>query len=206
MSEGDIKNALIRSGESLLKLNFDELERRSRNIPWLKKVSLRKEFPDTLLMKVEESAPKALLRINTHLFLIDSDGRVLEEIQDNNTYFLPVIVEADPEKNRGDILEALKFVDALTEQNILSEKAIEIMLTSSGLDMNIDGEFVKIGYGRYKEKLMRWKSLRPEIRKRNVDIEYIDLRFKDRVIVKPIKPVEKEHGTKDKGNIKGSRG
>jgi len=192
LTEDDVKKALIVNGESLLKLSFDELERRAGNVPWIRKASFRREFPNTLLMKVEEAIPKALLRINSHLFIIDSDGRVLEEIQDKDTYFLPVIVEVDPKKDKGGILEALKLIDALTEQNILPNKgAIEIMLTSYGIDMNIDGEFVKIGYGGYKEKIGKWKELEPEIRKKNIDIEYVDLRFKNKVIIKPVK-TEKE--------------
>jgi len=212
MTEDDIKKALVVNGESLLRLSFDELERRAGNVHWIRKVSFRKEFPNTLLMRVEEATPKALLRINSHLFIIDSNGRILEEIQDKDTYFLPVIVEVDPKKDRGGILEALKLIDAMTEQNILPNKgAIEIMLTSYGIDMNIDGEFVKVGYGGYKDKINKWKELEPEIRKKNIDVEYVDLRFKNKVIIKPVKTEtdkdkDKDKGKKkDKGKIKNSK-
>lgn len=193
LTEDEVREALVVKGESLIKLSFDELERRAGNVPWIRKASFRREFPNTLLMKVEEAIPKALLRINSHLFIIASDGRILEEIQDKDTYFLPVIVEVDPKRDRGGIMEALKLIDALTEENILPNKgAIEIMLTSYGIDMNVDSEFVKIGYGGYKEKISKWKELEPEIRKKNIDIEYVDLRFKNKVIIKTLKQ------TKDK--------
>jgi hypothetical protein len=46
---------------------------------------------------------------------------------------------------------------------------------------------VKVGYGKYNEKIDRWKNLEAEIRRRNIMIDYVDLRFMDKVIVKPLK-------------------
>lgn len=189
LEEGEIKSALdIRRGETLFRLSFDELETRLRRLPWIKEMSLRKQFPYTLVINIEEAVPKALLRLNTHLFFVDSDGNILQEITGEGTPFLPVIIEINPKKDRAGILEALKLIDAMSEKNILSRKeSIEIMLSSDGLVMNMDGEPIKVGYGEYKEKLGRWKELEPEIRKKNINIDYVDLRFKDRVIVKPLR-------------------
>ncbi len=122
------------------------------------------------------------------MFLVDSGGNILEEIEDKGTPFLPVIVGIHPEKDRGGILEALKLIDALAEKGILSRKeSIEIMLKAYGLVMKVDGEYVKVGYGVYAKKLGRWKDLEAEIRKKNIAIEYVDLRFENEVIVKPLK-------------------
>jgi cell division protein FtsQ len=185
--EDIIKHVNIRKGENLLKLSFKTLAERLEHTPWIKKVSLRKQFPDTLLIRIEEAVPKALLSLNSSMFLIDKDGNILEEIKGEGTPFLPVIKNINPKNNSKGILEALKLIDVLAEKNILeSKESIKIGLKSYGLTMNMDGEIIKIGYGRYSEKLDRWKELEPEIRKRGVAIKYIDLRFKDSVIVKPL--------------------
>ena len=95
-------------------------------------------------------------------------------------------------KNKKDISEALKLIASLSEKNILSSReSIEIGTETYGLSVNMDGEFMKVGYGDYSEKFDRWIELEPEIRKRGVLIKYIDLRFKDSVIVKPIKKKKK---------------
>jgi hypothetical protein len=64
------------------------------------------------------------------------------------------------------------------------------MLKPYGLVVNMDGEYVKVGYGRYAEKFGRWKALESEIRKKNIAIDYVDLRFENEVIVKPLKKVK----------------
>jgi len=198
LEEEEIKSALdIRSGENLFRLSFDELETRLRRIAWIKRMSFRKQFPSTLMINIEETVPKALLNLNGQLFLINSEGNILEEIVGEGASFLPVVIGIRPEKDRGGILEALKLIDALSEKNILSGKeSIEIMLDSYGLVMNMDGESIRVGYGGYSEKLQRWKELEPEIKKRNINIDYVDLRFKDRVIVKPLRIIQGDKGVK----------
>lgn len=198
LEKGDIIRALnIRNGESLFRLSFSDLGKRLKRIAWIKKVAIRKQFPDTLIIKIEETTPKALLRLNSRMFLVDGDSNVLEEVEGKSTSFLPVIVGIDPEKDKGGILEALKLVDAISyksdkpEKNTFINKELkEITMEAYGLAMNLDGEVVKVGYGKYAEKLGRWRELEPEVRKKNPAIKYIDLRFDDRVIVKPVEEIK----------------
>jgi cell division septal protein FtsQ len=52
-----------------------------------------------------------------------------------------------------------------------------------------------VGYGNYSKKFDRWIELEPELRKKEMSILYVDLRFKDSVIVKP-----RETGAKRKSS------
>ncbi len=134
--------------------------------------------------------PKALLSVKKQLYLIDEDGKILEWIKGEGTLFLPVIKDISLENKKG-ISEALKLVEVLSGKNIFADReSVEIGLESYGLTMNIDGEFIKVGYGKYSEKFDRWVELEPEIRKIGVPIKYVDLRFKDSVIVKPLKTIK----------------
>ena len=153
-------------------------------------MALRKQFPGTIVIKVEEAVPEALLSLKKRLYIIDEDGRILERIKGETTLFLPVIKDIDPENRKG-ITEALKLVNALSEKDGFIDRGdIEIGLESYGLTVSIDGEFIKVGYGKYAEKFERWIELEPEIRKRGVPVKYVDLRFKDSVIVKPMKKIK----------------
>jgi cell division septal protein FtsQ len=182
-----VKSMNIKKGKPLLDIRSTDINERLRENPWIKRVALKKQFPGTLLIKVEEAVPTALLSIKKKLYIIDDDGNILERIKGESIPFLPVIKEISP-KNKKDINEALKLIASLSEKNILnSRESIEIGTESYGLFMNMDGEFIKVGYGDYSEKFERWIELEPEIRKRGVLIKYIDLRFKDSVIVKPMK-------------------
>jgi cell division protein FtsQ len=67
---------------------------------------------------------------------------------------------------------------------------IEIVLSKpEELSSIIDGMVVKVGAGEYKEKLERLLELEEDIQSRQITVDYIDLRFANRVVVKPIKEV-----------------
>jgi cell division septal protein FtsQ len=187
-----VSSTNVKKGDQLLNIRLRDVDKRLRGNPWIKRVSLKKQLPGTFLISIEEADPMALLRIKKKLFLVDSDGGILERIKEDSMLFLPVLHEINP-KNRKGISEALKLVEVLMKRNVFAEReTVEIGLESYGLTMNIDGEFIKVGYGRYAEKYNRWTELEPEIRKKTMPIKYVDLRFKDSVIVKPLKRVKKK--------------
>jgi cell division protein FtsQ len=194
----DVLDSLkVRRGESLLNLHFSELRGRLKANSWIKKVDLRKQYPDTLEIRIEEAEPKALLSINDQLYLVDGDGNRLESIKGETTPFLPVIKNIDPVL-RKEMSEALKLVAAMSGKGAFADReSIEIGLESYGLTVRMDGEFIKVGYDDYEEKFARWIELEPEIRKRGLPVQYVDLRFKDSVIVKPVE--EEKEAKKEKG-------
>ncbi len=190
--EDIVSRIKIIKGEPLLGIRLEDIDKSLRQSAWIRKVSLKKRFPDTLMINIQEAVPKALLRIKKKLYLIDRDGRILERIKGESTLFLPVIKDISP-KNKKALSEALKLADVLSGSTLSDESdSIEIGLEPYGLTVNIDGEFMKVGYGRYSEKIGRWIEIEPEIRKRGVPLKYIDLRFKDSVIVKPLKRVRRK--------------
>lgn len=182
----------IKNGDQLLNVQFEDVYDKLGKNPWIKEVSLKKQLPGTLLIDIEEAVPKALLRIKRKLYLIDREGRILERIKGDSMLFLPVIKDIRPKNEKG-ISEALKLVDVLMKRDIFADReSVEIGLETYGLTMKIDGEFIKVGYGNYSEKYDMWLELEPEIRKKSVPIKYVDLRFKDSVIVKPLKRAKKK--------------
>jgi cell division septal protein FtsQ len=182
-----VSSVKIRKGEPLLKIHLEDVDERLKKSAWIKKVALRRRLPGTLEIKIIEAVPKALLSIKRRLYLIDEDGMMLERIKGETTPFLPVIKDINP-KNKKGITEALKLIEVLSEKNnFIDRESIEIGLESYGLTVYLDGEFIKVGYGGYSEKFDKWIELEPELRKRGVPIKYVDLRFKDSVIVKPLK-------------------
>jgi cell division protein FtsQ len=188
LDRDDILSAMnIHKGESLMDVPFEELGDNLKKNPWIRNVALRKEYPSTLIVKIDEATPKALLRMRKQLFLVDERGKILESIRGETTPFLPVIKDISPKDSKA-MGEALKLVEALSRKSSFSEwESVEIGLESYGLAAHIDGELIKVGYGRYSEKFDRWIELEPEIRKKRVTIKYVDLRFKDSVIVKPMR-------------------
>lgn len=181
----------IHKNESLVTISNKKVSQGLLKSPWIRSVSVRKEFPDTLSIVIEEAVPFALLDMNGHLFLVDENGKLLEELKDNAIPFLPIIT-GDPFKESKGFLEALHLAKLMNDKGFSLEKNhIEIIACKpQELTVTIDGTVVKVGSGEYEEKLKRLFELEDEI-KRKISVDYIDLRFANRVIVKPIKEVIK---------------
>ena len=201
LSKEEIRKGIgVDSRGGLLGVSLREIDQRLRAMPWIKEVSIRKQFPDTLMIRVEEAVPVAILKYKDRLFLMDRDTKILEEIKSDREVFLPVISGMDPATKKKEISESLRLIDALRKEGMLSDReSVEIRSMPYGLEMDLDGETIRVGYGRYREKLRRWRELEAEIRKRGIAIEYVDLRFEGQVIVKPLEGKEvHEAGIKKK--------
>jgi cell division septal protein FtsQ len=173
--------------KSLLTVSCREISRHMLQSPWIKSANVRKELPGTLAITIQETEPFALLDLNEHLFLIDEKGKILEELKDDAVPFLPVII-SDPSREREGFSEALHLVRLMNEKGLTSGRDhVEVIAHKPHeICIEMDEAVVKIGAGGYDEKLERFIQLEEELRDRNIPVDYIDLRFGDKAIVKPI--------------------
>ncbi len=180
----------LKGGENLLTLSSAAVYRRISASPWTRSVSVRKDFPDRLAILVHETEPFALLDMKGRLFIVDEKGKMLEELRESAMPFLPII-SGDPFGDREVFSEAIRLVRAVKETGLVSRKnRIEIIARSlNEIAVNLDGEVVKVGAGDYEDKLSRLAELEEEIRNRRIPVDYIDLRFANRVVVKPVNEV-----------------
>ena len=193
LSDGELKAlAGIDNQEGLLKLSSREVSERVKKSPWIKAVSIRKDFPHRVLIKVQETSPFAILEMKGRAFLIDEKGRMLEEMRDA-VPFLPIIA-TDPSKNRDNFTEALSLARVLKDRKIAAERNRVEIIADKGpenISLVMDNVVIKIGRGNYEQKLDRLFELEEEIKRRAVAVDYVDLRFSNRVVVKPISGVVK---------------
>ena len=182
----------LKGSENLLTLSGRKIYENMLASPWVRRVSIRKELPDRLHMIVTETEPFALLDMQGRLFIVDENGKMLEELKDSLVPFLPVI-SGNPFSQKEAFSEAVHFAKAIKDAGLLSRKDhIEIIANrSQEMAANFDGILVKVGAGDYETKLARLMELEEEIKTRNIPVDYIDLRFANSVIVKPVTAVVK---------------
>jgi cell division protein FtsQ len=187
LSDDELKAlAGVHSHDSLITLSSSKVSRQLLRSPWIKSVSIRKDLPNTLSMTIKEADPFALLEMNKHLFLVDEQGKLLEELRENSTPFLPVIT-GDPYKEKEALIEAIRLAKIMNDKGLSSGKdRIEIVAHKPDeLAVTIDGIVVKIGAGGYEEKLDKLLYLEEDIKRLGIPVDYIDLRFAGKAIVKP---------------------
>lgn len=178
-----------RMGQNLFALSSERAASKLMASPWIQDARIRKEIPRRLLVKVEEAVPVALLKGKSGLFLVDGQGNELEKLRGEPVSFLPVIVSASGGKGQA-FRSALTLAAVIKDSGLAAEKSrVEIYGFEKGAEeiaVKMDGFEVKFGEGRYRDKLAMLMDLSGEVRKRAIEVDYIDLRFADRVVVKPV--------------------
>ena len=66
-------------------------------------------------------------------------------------------------------------------------------LHNASVILSGDHAVIQLGEERFLARLQAYLELAPALRERVADIDYVDLRFDDRIYVRPMKP-EKKHG------------
>ena len=180
----------LKGGESLLALQGAKVYEKLKGSPWIQSVAVRKEYPSKLLITIKETEPLALLDMKGKMFIVDDKGRMLEELRDNSVPFLPVIL-SNPYAEKEAFREAVDLAKAVKTLGMMqTSQRIEIIAHSRNeIAVNLDGMYVKVGAGEYEDKLARLFEIGEEIRKRNMPVAYIDLRFAKKVVVKPVNEV-----------------
>jgi cell division protein FtsQ len=177
--------------DNLFRLSPAEIHQRLIKSPWIKDAAIRRDLSGTVEIRIREAVPVALLIIKDDPFLIDKDGIVLERMREDTTLFLPVIRDINPTDNGEAYREVISFLRFLNERKVL---VLDGNMEVTGkkpeeITLRIDGIPVRVGSGDFEKKLERLQFVKDEIRKRNIEVASIDLRFANRIIVQPVEHV-----------------
>src|SRR5918993_1386497 len=80
---------------SLAFLDATEVRERLERVPLVKSASVRKLYPNELIVTLDEREPHALWQRNGELFVIAGDGTVIDIVQDARFAHLPLVVGED---------------------------------------------------------------------------------------------------------------
>lgn len=187
-SNGELLSRLgVRPGQNMLTISKNELEKRLLSCAWVKAAAVRKEtLTGRIVVKVNERKPFVLIRRDGVLWLSDSNGRPLEELEGGAVPFLPVI-DADPSRYPETFRQAMLLAGSLKDRGYF-EDVVSILACCPPEELSVReaaGEVIRFGAGNYGRKLDELAALSAEIAKRGISAGVIDLRFANEVIVDP---------------------
>ncbi len=189
LSADDLKALTGCSTQSkLFSVSAGEIYRRLKKSPWIKEAVVRKDLTGRMDVHLTESTAVGVLSIEDNVWLIDREGVKLEAIRKEPAYFLPVL-KTDPDVSREAYLEAVGLAEMLYDKKVTTLSGnIEITGTRpEDIAMKADGLLIKVGAGDFMKKLEKLTFVKEEIARRNMQVEYVDLRFADKIVVKPYK-------------------
>jgi len=183
-------------GRSILTADLDAYRRHLLESPWIAEASLRRVLPSTIEVHIAERTPMGISRLGSQLYLIDRTGTVIDEFGPRYREFdLPIIdgLVRSPKKGKPAIDEDRAELAARVLESIATRRSIAKRLSqvdvSNPHDVVVllegDTAQLRLGDERFVERLQSYLEVASALRERVADIDYVDLRFDDRVYVKP---------------------
>ena len=167
----------ITGRNSLLFLDIAEVRDRLRRIPLIKEVSVRKLFPDRLLIELVEREPFAIWQKDGKLLVVATDGTPIQELTDQRFTDLPFVVGKGANER---VAEFLKIIDSSGDLRssiragiLVGERRWTLKMTN-GLD-------VKLPESDPEATLAQFARMARESRLLDKDLVSIDLRVPGRM-------------------------
>jgi cell division protein FtsQ len=203
LSEGEVRTLSdgIR-GTSILTADLAAFRRRLLLSPWVADVALRRVLPSTVEVFVSERTPIGLCRMKNQLYLVDRTGVVIDEFGPQYAGFdMPIIdglvrapASAQPALDERRAELAARVLDAVAARKDIARRISQIDvrdLHDAVVLIEGDPALLHLGEERFLERLQSYLDVSSALRERVQDIDYVDLRFDDRLYVRPVATTHK---------------
>jgi cell division septal protein FtsQ len=181
------------ANRNIFSVNLYEIERTASMDPWVRSASVKRVLPRTIRIRVVEREPAAVALISGVAHLVDREGYAIG-LTGTGADNLPVIsglrgLEGDvlaAELRRGvSMIQELTnraplFAARLSELDVSDPLHVAVQTLDGGPRLLLDPE-------RIDRNVNRWLDLDRAISNRAGVLDYVDLRWSERIVVKPLR-------------------
>jgi cell division protein FtsQ len=196
MSKGEVLSLLDGlSGRSMVTVNLEDWREKLLSSPWVADAAMRRVLPGTIAVLIAEREPVAIGRLGDHLYLLDQRANVIDEYGPNYAEFdLPIIDGLASVRAGGPLVDearaalAMRVLAALQPRPDLFKRVSQIDVSetrNAAVILKDDTAFVRLGDQQFVERVQSYLDLAPTLRQHVPDIDSVDMRFDERVYVKP---------------------
>ena len=183
-------------GHNILTADLEAWRLRLIASPWVKDAALRKVVPSTVEIVVSERTPIGLGRVEERLYLVDERGTLIDEHGPQYAEFdLPIVDGlADSVDNGRPTVDArrarlaVRVIEDVGESPRLARRISQIDVSDpydAVVILDGDPALIHLGDAQFLERLQSYIDMRSALRARVPEIDYVDLRFGERVYVRP---------------------
>lgn len=179
-SEIDILQQLGLDGSSsTVGLNVGEARRNLMQLPWVRDAEVRKVYPDTIEVKLNERTAFAIWQHGSELSLIEENGSVIVPLRDAKFSSLPLFVGQDAE------VDAADFERQITNwPDIKNRVKAYIRVAGRRWDLKLDnGILVKLPENNLARAMHLLSTMEEDQSLLERDIAAVDLRLSDRTAI-----------------------
>jgi len=185
-------------GQNILLVDLEDWQQRLLASPWVNRATIRRVLPATVEITVHERRPMGIGRIGTALYLVDGEGVIVDEYGPAYADVdLPIIdgLGTSPQDG-GTLVDPLRaefagrVIAALSARPEIGRRVSQIDVSDlhdAVVILDGDTALLRIGDAEFVERLQQYIDLAPALRERMAAIDYVDLRFDERLYVRPAK-------------------
>lgn len=161
--------------------------------PYVREVSVRKAFPDKLIVRVRERRPVAMINLDS-LYYVDERGEIFKRLTAYDPKGYPIVTgfafedlkAKDPVsmRNLKRTIELLRFA----ESGVLRDNISEAHYDAQDGYMLVTRDFglrLKIGTTEFREAMRRVEEAMPKLASLGRDSGIVDLKTPGRIYVRP---------------------
>jgi cell division protein FtsQ len=198
LSEGEIEGLLGGlKGRNIVTTSLEPWRQRLLASPWVREASLRRALPGTIEVRIVERVPMAVARSGDSLLLIDEEGAVVDEFGPRyRSLDLPIVEGLTERDGKAVIPDATRV--GLVGEALVSLREAGLLGRVSQIDVRdarnaavtlIDDPVrLYLGRERFGERVQSYLDMKDRLARMVEEVESVDLRFENRVYVRPRKP------------------
>jgi cell division protein FtsQ len=174
-------------GANLFRIDIARLQADLRRLGWVKRIEAEKKLPDTLRIRIVEREAVALAAAGDRMTYVDEDGVAFAELSPSvGDTDLPLITNA----SAAELARCVALVRELrTSDPQIYSRISEVKPVAPNGFALFDRELGAFVYADEGDLSAKWRDLYAVARAERLgmhDIEYADLRFAGRIVVKPV--------------------
>ena len=185
-TEEILKTIGVARGDAMSSVDLNEMKQKIEKLPWVRHTAIERYWPNTIKITIEEKMPLALWQNNRQYYPLDEYAQVIDTTKQLPADLLLVVGPDAPKhlvsliRDLEQVPEIYQYVRAAVRVNerrwnlklfhVEKEKGLEVVLPETG----VLNALQRLEAHNKKEKLIKRQ------------VASIDLRTKDKVILKPI--------------------
>ena len=182
INEDEILN-LIKpyKGSSIFLIPIKKIAKKISQNNWVKSINIQSNYKDTIEINIDESKPIGIYTTGIQNILFSDDLKILENIANNEKRFSALIKF----EGKNSIHESIKLIDSFPDDFIqYVDKAFLINQRRWDLELK-NSILLKLPENNIKEALENYKKIYINFSNEElIEIESIDLRMKQKIILK----------------------
>ena len=173
----------VPKGRVITTFDIQQIQESFKNLPWVKDVVVRRQLPDILYIDLVEKKPIALWQTNKKYYPLDEQGNPINAICPECSEYLLLVVGNNAPKQTPHLIEILEKHESIYNR-IQSVKWVDNRRWDLYIDDINNGKKVLLPDLDLEESLNRLEELQKSKNVLDRQIELLDLRFDDRIIIK----------------------